>query len=658
MPTNLVKSLQSQPTQGGITPQLATGQGDTVLGASVPQSRDAVNILRTFGQGASLGFGDEAEAFVRSALPGGTSFQEELAAVRQEIKKFENENPGSAVGLEIAGALTSALLTRGGSARGPLGQRLIRSTLEGAGFGATFGAGKGEGFADRFQRAVTGGGFGAAFGLGGPLITELFKAGTRGVMAVVDAAKTAKAPQAEASRRVSGAIQRDLTTGEAGLTAREFAAARQSGAPVANVDIGGEATRAVARSAADTSPEGRAILGRLVDDRFESQSERISTFIGKMVADKPIKVGGAVIKPLPGSTVRDALESAARRANPKLYGTAFKAGDRSIRTPEIERLIGSNAMQAAIVRASKTGKDRAVADGFGAFNTKDAFKRGANDTLIFPNLQYWDAVKRELDDAASAAFRSGRKSQGGVLSELSLQLRTELDRVVPEYAKARGSAAQFFGAEDAFDAGKKFVRGPQGAREATKALKKMTEPERQLFSLGFSEQLIDTVRAVPDRANVVKRIYGSSAAKNKITLALGKEKSKEFEALMRIESVMDKAREATQGNSRTARFLADIGLAGGASGAVGLTTGDFSPQSLVSTALVVGLLRRGAQKVDQDVARRVAKLLASNDPVKITQGIKAVSKSQRLMTSLKDLSQRAVESSGGPIGGQLSGIEF
>ena len=388
----------------------------TVLAGSVPQGGDSSGILRSLTQGVTLGFGDEAEALIRSALPKGNSFEEELAAVRKEIKKFEEENPGSSVGLEIAGALTAALLTRGASVQGTIGQRLLRSTLEGLGFGATFGAGKGEGFADRFQRAITGGSFGAAFGLTGPLLVELAKAGTRGIMAVVDAARAARAPQAEASRRVAGALERDVAIGDPGLSAREFSAARGSGAPVTNIDRGGETTQAIARSAADTSPEGRAVLNRLVDDRFESQSERIGTFIGKLVAEKPVKVGGAVIKPLPGTTIKDALESAARRSNKPLYEAAYSAGDRSIRSAEIDRLVAAPAMQAAIVRASKTGKDRAVNDGFGAFNAKDAFKKGPNDSLIFPNLQFWDAVKRELDDAAGAAFRAGRKSEGEVLN--------------------------------------------------------------------------------------------------------------------------------------------------------------------------------------------------------------------------------------------------
>ncbi len=67
--------------------------------------------------------------------------------------------------------------------------------------------------------------------------------------------------------------------------------------------------------------------------------------------------------------------------------------------------------------------------------------------------------------------------------------------------------------------------------------------------------------------------------------------------------MMDRLRMAVQGNSTTARQLAELGLAGGA----GLVAGGGNPldlKALATGALVYGL-RRGSAEIDARVARRV-----------------------------------------------------
>src|SRR6185437_12556333 len=123
------------------------------------------------------------------------------------------------------------------------------------------------------------------------------------------------------------------------------------------VDIGGEGTRALARSAANVSPAGRAALTDMAQGRFEDQSNRVANFIRTLV-------------PTPANATRtqEALEDAARRANKPAYAIAYKAGDKPIRSEELDRLMGSPDVIAAMKDAVKTGKSRAIADGFGAFN--------------------------------------------------------------------------------------------------------------------------------------------------------------------------------------------------------------------------------------------------------------------------------------------------
>src|SRR5262249_22126393 len=90
--------------------------------------------------------------------------------------------------------------------------------------------------------------------------------------------------------------------------------------------------------------------------------------------------------------------------------------DRPIWSDELERLTGSPAIQTAMKNAVTTGQDRAIRDGFGAFNpgvtvTPDGrllmgqtYRGGAvRGVPTYPNIQYFDCVQRELADMASKA---------------------------------------------------------------------------------------------------------------------------------------------------------------------------------------------------------------------------------------------------------------
>jgi hypothetical protein len=78
---------------------------------------------------------------------------------------------------------------------------------------------------------------------------------------------------------------------------------------------------------------------------------------------------------------------------------------------------------------------------------------------------------------------------------------------------------------------------------------RMSPQERQLFQDGFVSAYIDKIRQVPDRQNVVNKIYNSPAARGQIQIALGPQRATELESMLRVENVMNMARGAIQGNS-------------------------------------------------------------------------------------------------------------
>ena len=67
-------------------------------------------VLRSAAQGLTMGFGEEIEAMIRSALPGGPEYEEVRNQLRQQISQFREQYPGAAITAEIVGAMTTNLI--------------------------------------------------------------------------------------------------------------------------------------------------------------------------------------------------------------------------------------------------------------------------------------------------------------------------------------------------------------------------------------------------------------------------------------------------------------------------------------------------------------------------------------------------------------------
>src|SRR6185295_267206 len=512
--------------------------------------------------------------------------------------------------------------------------RIARSAGIGAAMGGLSGAGEGEGAADTAVKAATGAAIGgAAGGVAAPVVEGAVRGARALATPAVNAIRGVNDAEGEAARRVAIAIQRDAQADPnavSRLTPQEFGASVQSGGPATAMDIGGETTRALARSAANTSPEGRAALSRTINDRFDGQAGRVTDWL-RSTFHYP-----------DAAAQSEALENVGRTVNRANYRRAMEEGDRSIFSPELDRLMGSPAVVDAMRKASTSGKDRAITQGMGAMrqgvtveNGVVTFTRGPNGVPTYPSLAFWDATKRELDDAANAAARAGRNSEASVTRDLARTLRSELDAHVPSYQQARAGASHFFDAENALEAGQNFVGKNMTSAEARRALSQMSPQERQLFQDGFVSRYIDTLNQVGDRRSILNKIAESPAAREKLNVAIGRPRAQELEAGLRVEGIMDLARNAVQGNSTTARRLAELGLAGGVGfGANGFDTGNVRPSALMTAALVYGAAK-GRNRINENVSRHVAELLTSNNPQNLARGIRMVARNNTLFNSLR-----------------------
>ena len=603
---------------------------------------------------------------------------------RKRDKMAEEQNPAymRTVG-EVAGMVPSmAAVPEAGAVRAlgtgagklaKFGAGVLDSATQGGIAGGLAGAGEGESLGERAMEGAKGVVSGI---IGGGLArtgTEVASAAyNKFARPIVDTVRGWANPTGEASRRVAGALRPDqemIQQGRvSGMTPQEWAAARQRGEPVTLADLGAGNTQSLLRSSANTSPEARSLLEGTFSgpgSRFSSQSER---------------VGETVRNVLPGGRANarktaDQLVADYDVARVPAYKKAYADGDQPIFTRSMEKLLSSPTVEAAMKRAISSGRDRDVTMGFGGFNPrvsivndKIVFNRGADGMPIPPNLQYWDAVKRELDDAASKAGRAGAKGEAEVAGNLAKILRNELDSVVPSYRKARGIAEDYFGEKNALEAGRALAGKKPVAEDVAAVMRKMSPEERELFREGYTSDFVEKVIGrMKDTQDITKAMFNSPNERQLARVIYGPGGMAMLQSRMALETIMNGARDAL-GNSTTARQLIEAGLAGGAlsgyqsgwdptnmlqgAGAFAAARGApkyFAPQAVASVKHFVG-------KVDAKTARRVAELLTSDDPRLLQEGYRMAAKNEAIKNGLMAIANRLFMSGQGQAREPVSGV--
>lgn len=611
--------------------------------------------LRGAGQGVTSGFADEMAAGqqasglsplldvipgmgLQRAMIGGIrsyfspdaskAYDQKLEAERRMNTIAGAEHPVANTAGEFAGMVASAPIG-GGLAKGigPLA-RAGRAALTGAGQSALYGAGTGEDLQGRVGGAAVQGALGGVMGAGGSALVDAGAAAAPYLRNVFPMG--AINPTKEAAKKVAGALVSDAG-GDINLARQNVTQVPRmnaAGVPMVIADAGDGATQRLGRAAGNLSPQADQLIRSTTQDRFHAQGNRTDQFIKSVIGN------------VDSVDAQEALQTAARQANRPAYARAYAQGDTSIWSPTLERLTSSPAVVDAMRGAAQRGKDRAVTEGFGGFNpgvTVDpsgivSFRRGPTGQPTYPNLQYWDYVKRELDDSANAAQRAGRKEEATTLGNLAGQLRTELDNRVPAYSAARAGAARFFGASDALTAGQQFLGSRMSNSEARQALAKMSPAEKQLFAMGYASQFSKAIREMGDSRNILNsQFVNSTAARERNVMALGQQNANALETHLRVEQIMDRMRTA-MGNSTTVRQFADIAAFGTAAGGVGYLTGQYQPSV---GAMIAAGARYGKISVNRRVAEEVGRMLMSDDPQVLEKGLKAVASNQSLLNAIR-----------------------
>lgn len=554
---------------------------------------------------------------------------------------------------ELAGSIPAMVALPGGElAEGAnLGTKMVKGAQVGAEYGGLSGLGEGKDTGDRAMQAAEGIVGGIVGGAAAPVAGSVASAvSDRFIQPAIGAVRGVMDPAGEAARRLTSALQKDqelISAGKAnGMSPQEWAAAKQAGEPVTLADLGSTNTQALLRSSANTSPEGRAVLEKVLNDRFAGQTERVANDVRGLVA------GGSNA----GKT-GDQLVAEYDAARAPAYKQAFQQGDKEIVSPAIERLMGSPTFEQAMKNAVTSGKDRAITDGYGAFNPGVTVENGMikftktkpNGVPQYPNLQYWDSVKKELDGVASVARRSGDMGKAEVAGNLAKTLRGELDQQVTSYANARGIASQYFGESNALEAGQKLAGKRVDPQQISDVMRQMKPDERDLFREGYASDWAGRVVSnIGDTRDITKAMFNSPNERARALAVFGPAGVEKMQARMSLETIMNGARNA-MGNSTTARQLIEAGLAGGtlegymsgwdptkmAEGAAGAA----GARKFLGSEMAAGA-RKLVGRVDSKTASLVADLLTSDDPTKLARGMRMAQKNQRISDGLKNIANR------------------
>lgn len=582
-------------------------------------------------------------------------YSENLARERGLDEAAMAQHPYISIATPLVGS--AAVLPAGVAGAGTsLAARTAASAGVGAGYGAAYGADNANSWSDVIPQALTGAGIGA---VGGAIAHPLASGIGKGFQAASDllnisprqlVPRSVRAmfgnPDAGVEDIGARKIAGTMGHGEPALTPPEFQAAQAAGQNPVVADLGTEATRRLAKAAANTSPEAGGILKTFTGDRFQGQQDEVQQFLTNKFGKLDL-----------AQTKADELADAAIR-NAPLYKQAYQAGGGGVWNRDLEALAASPYVQRNVKTAVDMANDYVAKNG--GSRITNPFKVQPNGSValatdragnpMVPSLMFWDQIQRSMRGQIGKLYASGQKALALPMQDTQDKLLAALDNAVPAFGAARQSAYQGFQAQNALDAGRKFY-GMVGNMDVNtqKALQaKMSAPEQKLFAHGFAGELLNRVMTPGQSRNVVN-MFTSPLLRQKVETALGPTLANETEAHVQHMAGMDMLRTAL-GNSTSAQQLHDVashGIVGQVSGAMGSTLGGAMAGAVAAhetghdvvhgaaAGAFAGMLKGRYSAVNQAVKKSIAEQLTSGDPTKVNAAAARIGKDPKLMQWLR-----------------------
>lgn len=432
---------------------------------------------------------------------------------------------------------------------------------------------------------------------------------------VVSGAKHFVSPELAAHDEVAAALATDLRRGTERMTPQQIQDAVANGAAPSVVDMGGDALRALVRKKGFAGPQAEEEFARANEMLAARQATAGARVADKIATDYSLTTDAAQKQAQVEALNRPDIDRVYQiaRADPKAQ---------TVWSPVLEQLAASDTIKTAMAKAKSVSTDPGSEIRAYAPATQNAPGQ-------FPNLSYWDQVKRSLDDRMSTAAQAGEKDEAARLLKLKKQLVAELDQQVPSYKTARDTASEAFGQANALEAG--FYAAKNGDAFATKDVldnfAKFNPGQQGLFRQGTADYLRG-VAAESGPAGVVK-IMQKPQNQARLSAVLGQAA---YDSLLghAISEQLTSAARPLQAAEHASQFQdaarsAGMGAAAGAaldllhSSAMGYAP---SPTALawgVGSATLTAAAKAALNAQEQRVAPFILRAVGSQDPAELAR---------------------------------------
>lgn len=610
---------------------------------SRPPPSYAAGLTRSiFGQGVGMGWGDEAEAWIRSKLGGG-----DYGTIRKDINKdygrFAARNPVSSAVGEFAGgaapavaammmapatggATAPAAAAGGSRAIGALSRVAQNPYARSAGISSAQGAVSGAGSADPGSRgsgAVGGAILGAGIGAAAPVVM-------RGAGAGLNWARERVLPSDRfvddrALQKITRALESD------GLKPKDILYTMKGdeflGVPstVANTS---EGLMGLADVVAQRTGKGARDVRRTLSEQKEGVRERAMDQTRKGLSDKNYFEDEArAVSELRGS------------AN-TLYDEAYAFGD--VMDPRIMKVLEHPRFASFFEKAQKISETEALAAELSGsspakFQLKQLYKpkndKDGNlvgfDLVGVPDVRTLDYIKRGIDATIDSGFRGEgmSKAEANALKELRKIYVKSIDEAttdpttgVSAYSNARKKYAGDMEVIDAMRGGYKEF-GSSSNEQISALFKEMSEAEKEAYRTGATRFFYDKIMNPSNDMNAAKRLIGSPEMRKKLEVLFDSPaKYQLYKAAMERESEMfNQASKALGGSPTIARDNARESFEEGSN--IGELVGNAISGGWLSSLTNAAARAVSNVKMTDDVAERVSKMLMSKRPQDVANAV-------------------------------------
>lgn len=576
------------------------------------------------GQGLMMGWGDEAEAWLREKLGQG-DYDTNVKKIRDRLSQYHTEHPFAAGASELAGGFipgAAAMMIPGAQ---PAGVALIASTgarnlaklsALGAGSGAVSGAGSFD--QDRLSGAAGGATIGGILGAGVPVAMRGAGSGAQWLAnKVIDTEKGA-------------------TNRAADILNRSVAQSKMTPADVA-VKMAQDRAMGVPSMIVNASPRV-ATQARGVVKRAGEGSQEVEDALIAQKAGSRERTYGQVRKELhPGDYYSDEqkLVDELRSKASTLYDQAYAHGP--VDDPRINTVLKHPEFANFFAKAQKIAKTEAMAaklrgEDPAKYELQDLYKLVLDPQTQqltpvisrLPDVRTLDYMKRGIDATIDSGFRGEGMStaEAQALKQLRREFVTAIDDNVPLYKSARKSYAGDMETIDAIRAGMNDFN-KLDHEEVTNMVAGMSQAEKEAFRTGVARNLYSKIMDSANNRNSAQNIIGSPEYQAKLQPLF--DSPGQFElfknALERESQLFTQASRALGGSDTAENIALREGIEGGGQGfgqfVAQSVTGGFT-RSLANTALRV----INQTSLGDNTAKKLANMLIAKDPAEVATVVK------------------------------------